>query len=99
MATYVMRPALEKLAGGTQAETLDSPSLARVMGVGRQQNVIEHKTTRSGITEVLFQVPDPEVAKGAESLTQAKINDIKAMLKFIPPADKVFMLNVNLRLW
>ena len=34
--------------------------------------MIERKTTRSGITEVLFQVPDPEVAKVAEALTQAK---------------------------
>ena len=37
-----------------------------------EENVIERKTTRSGITEVLFQVPDPEVAKVAEALTQAK---------------------------
>ena len=56
--------------------------------------MIERKTTRSGITEVLFQVPDPEVAKVAEALTQAKKNDIKAMLKFMPPADRVFMSNV-----
>ena len=37
-----------------------------------EENVIERKTTKSGITEVLFQVPDPEVAKVAEALTQAK---------------------------
>ena len=37
-----------------------------------EENVIERKTTRSGITEVLFQVPDHEVAKVAEALTQAK---------------------------
>ena len=36
-----------------------------------EENVIERKTTRSGIAEVLFQVPDPEVTKGAEALTQA----------------------------
>ena len=35
---------MEKLAGGPQAGTSDSPPLARVMGVGRQQ---QHNTTKS----------------------------------------------------
>ena len=52
------------------------------------ENVIERKPTRSAVTEVLFKVPDPAVAKGAAALTQAKKDDIKAMLKFMPPADK-----------
>ena len=37
-ATVIVRSGgLEKLAGGPQTGTSDSPPLARVMGVGRQQ--------------------------------------------------------------
>ena len=53
------------------------------------ENVIERKATRN---PVQFVVADPGVAKPT-ALSQAKKDDIKEMLRFMPAQDKVFMRN------
>ena len=42
----------EKLAGGPQAGTSDSPPLARVMGVGRQQQDLDRFNVDQGCADV-----------------------------------------------
>ena len=50
--------------------------------------VIQFIVTRRSIDTEPYQVPDAPVAKRSVGLSQAKKNDIKAMLKFMPPDDK-----------
>ena len=56
--------------------------------------VIQFIVTRRSSDTESYQVPDAPVAKGSGGLSQAKKNDIKAMLKFMPPDDKTFMSNI-----
>ena len=62
----------------------------------REVTVIQFIGTRRSSDTEAYQVPDAPVAKGSGGLSQAKKNDIKAMLKFMPPDDKTFMSNIAL---
>ncbi|ESO84719.1 hypothetical protein LOTGIDRAFT_168383 [Lottia gigantea] len=52
------------------------------------ENVFERQWSRSGITSI--HLGEPKSAK-SKPLTQVKIQDIKAMLKFMPPSDRAYM--------
>ena len=58
------------------------------------ETVLERKSTRAGHGGLHFEVPNPVTAKSGVGLSQAKKNDIRAILKFMPHVDKVFMSNV-----
>ena len=56
------------------------------------QNVLQDRlSTRNKVNNVLFEVPNPAIAKPVEGLSQAKKVDIRSMLRFMPASDKEFM--------
>ncbi len=58
------------------------------------ENVLERKVTRKAKHSLHFEVRDPAVAKPTSCLSQAKKDDIRDMLCFMPLADKEYMANL-----